>query len=239
MQYVFNNMHAKMCELFKLVHLPAPDSDPHLWTDVMHHPKWSDLVLYVFFMSSCLDSSCTDLADPCVHVCTICVQLKVDTKTSFATQKALESHQRCKHGIRNNIRLYVGDVEQCPCCETTFGARVSLLAHLSDKRRPKCRLFVFENCPALDLGTVSYLDSIDNDLKKASRKSGRSHHIVSCAAVNAKGRQSGLIFLLFFVVHFGAYQVSIFDVFWSLVLALLFVIMGIGTLDPALDLGFA
>ena len=186
-------MHANICETYKVVHVSDSSLHPEAWLGLMNDFKWHELVSKVFFITSVLDSHVKSEDAAFAHVCNICIEQNLEGKTSFATRKALESHQRSKHGIRNNIRMYIADATECPSSQTKFGARLSLLAHLSDKRRPKCREFVMSNCPILDAATISALDASDNDKRKAARKAGRTHHIVQSAAINAKGIQTGRI----------------------------------------------
>ena len=66
-----------------------------------------------------------------------------------------------------------------------------MLNHVGDKRRTKCRDYIFAHCLPLDAATVAQYELADNELRKAGRKAGRSHHIVCAPAVNLGGRTVG------------------------------------------------
>ena len=57
------------------------------------------------------------------------------------------------------------------------------LAHLSDRRRPKCADWVHANCKKLPTGVVAKLDAIDLALRKAAQRLGRSDHIADVPAI--------------------------------------------------------
>ena len=82
---------------------------------------------------------------------------------------------------------------KCPVCETVFGNRLALLAHLSDKRRPRCREVVLATCPCLPDQLVQKLDKLDAQKRKIAQRSGRSHSIVTKPAVDARGIQTGRV----------------------------------------------
>ena len=109
----------------------------------------------------------------------------------FASSRALESHQRSKHGTRNFMKCYIDGSGRCPSCKTVFKARVSVLNHVNDRRRPKCKEFILEHCQPLETSTVGELDLADNELRKAARRSGRSQHIVTAPAIAQDGRVVG------------------------------------------------
>jgi hypothetical protein len=174
-----------------------PMTDPGQWGDFMlSADKWHSCVSQLFYIRSCHDSTWAvdEPAPTSVFRCELCVPPIPDgAKTCFATSKALESHQRAKHGVRNCIRMYIGAVSKCPACETVFGNRLSLLGHLSDKRRPKCRESVLATCPCLPNELVQKLDRLDAEQRKCAQRSGRSHSIVTRPAVNARGIQTGRV----------------------------------------------
>ena len=117
------------------------------WHKLVLHVRWKDAVNALFFMDSQHDktSSCAAPSSE-QYVCQICVAAGSTSKNSFESSKALDSHSRAMHRVRNLIRMYIGDSTGCPSCKVVFSHRVNLLAHLRDKRRPKCRNYVMENC---------------------------------------------------------------------------------------------
>ena len=140
----------------------------------------------VFYIGSCLDSVASPATSDMQYICTL-----FSPAANSASGRALESHQRSKHNIRNIIRTYLDASAKCACCGMQFGARVSRLAHLSDKRRPKCRDWILAHCQPLNSVTVAELDLIDNEFRKKSRKAGRTHYIVWAPAINRDGRTVG------------------------------------------------
>ena len=159
---------------------------PCAWHCLLHHERWPEVVNRVFYVESILDKEVVDSNTELGFVCALCNPL-----CKFATSRALQSHQRSKHKNLNPIRCYIDASAKCPSCATQFGSRISMLAHVSDSRRPKCRDYVFENCPVLEPALVQELDAKDNLQRKAARRAGRSHHIVVAPAVNSCGRIVG------------------------------------------------
>ena len=154
---------------------------------VICHPNWPEVVAMVFFSESIIDRAHEHTQGAFhTYTCRTC-----SPPVCFSSEQALMSHQRSKHGVRNPIRTYIDNSCVCPGCKTRFGNRLSVITHLSDKRRPKCREFVVQHCPPLDADTVSQLDLMDNELRKAGRKAGHSHQVVTSPAVSQSGRVVG------------------------------------------------
>ena len=178
-----------------LVHHPM--THPTQWADFMLSPdKWHSCVSQLFYIRSCLDSTWAldEPAPASLFRCELCVPpIPERAKTCFASSRALESHQRAKHGTRNCIRMYVGATSTCPSCETVFGNRLALLGHLSDKRRPRCRESVLTTCTCLPNELVQKLDRLDAEQRRCAQRSGRSHSIVTTPAVNVRGIQTGRV----------------------------------------------
>ena len=111
---------------------------------------------------------------------------------AFASQKALESHARVKHGCRMDIRAFVaGSI--CPACGTDSKQRLRCLAHLSDRRRTRCAEWVRTHCVRLAPRQVADLDEHDRLLRREARKSGKSHHIAVGPAITCGGRLVGRV----------------------------------------------
>ena len=159
---------------------------PEAWLEAMCHSGWNEAVSKVFFVESILDKAAVGPGTVLGHSCHVCNPVQV-----FATSRALESHQRSKHGVRNFMKSYIDGSGRCPSCKTQFKARVSLLNHVNDRRRPKCKEFILEQCQPLEPSTVSELDANDNELRRAARRAGRSHHIVTAPATSQDGRVVG------------------------------------------------
>ena len=143
------------------LHMPDPATEPEKLVEfVAGSPdEWNDLVNRFSYLHSQLDIVARDSADDAHgafgHACTLCPV----PQPSFPTVKALEQHARVVHGARLEARWYVDGSGRCPVCETTFNARLRVLAHLSDKRRPKCReALLGGDFPRLPQNTVNHLD---------------------------------------------------------------------------------
>ena len=121
-----------------------------------------------------------------IHVCNVCAPLGATSKHAFESSQALASHCRVKHNTRNIIRMYVGDTSTCICCKTVFGTRLSLLSHLSDARRPKCRDFVLLHSSTIDASLCTELDSKDAKLRLLAQRDGYSHSLVTIPAKRAR-----------------------------------------------------
>ena len=125
--------------------LPDLDAGAEEWVARMaHKPAWKREVDRVFFTESSCDrvpASAEGAASRALSFhCPSC-------PCAFASQRALDSHARAKHGIRSPYRERVRS-SACPCCCIDFRTRVRLLNHLGDKRRPRCEIR-FEALPSL------------------------------------------------------------------------------------------
>ena len=111
----------------------------------------------------------------------------------FGTERALKSHCRAKHGDRLGIRNYLSSAV-CPACQTDFRDRLRCLAHVSDRRRPRCRDYILANCrPVADQELLAHLDAQDRLLRRLGRRDGRFHHIARDPARTADGRIVGRV----------------------------------------------
>ena len=183
-------MLARDCDLLRsrVLHtdaLPSLCSDPDYWYAFIMSCDWNAAVRSLHFVDSSCDSKVVTPmhGDPLAHQCPEC-------NVGFLTNKAMASHRRTKHGIRNDIRLYISS-SVCPCCKTDFRQRLRCLAHVSDTRRPKCRTWIMENVQQLPDKVACKLDAHDNELRKAARRSGHSHHLASGPAHNAQNKVVG------------------------------------------------
>ena len=164
--------------------------DPSRWLEIMTSENtWGRIVDKVFFIDSCLDrvttttSSDQDASRALTWCCNTC-------SSRFASSRALESHQRAKHGQRLAIKMFIGS-SCCPSCKTNFGSRLRCIAHLSDRRRPKCADWVLKNCTALSNKKQEQLDEIDRAARRQAQQNGRSHAIASTPARNSSGKIVG------------------------------------------------
>ena len=70
--------------------------------------------------------------------------------------------------------------------KTVFGTRLSLLAHLSDVRRPKCRDYVLSHSSTIDAELCTELDMKDAKLRLLAQRNGYSHSLVTIPAKKAR-----------------------------------------------------
>ena len=121
------------------------------------------------------------------HVCSHC-------HAAFNSSRALSMHVRSKHKERTPLRFYLDGSGVCPVCRTAFDSPIRLLAHVSETRRRgkttiTCRARLMEGSfPLISNEECGRLDEIDRKLRKAARKAGRSHPLVSAPAVRSRIR---------------------------------------------------
>ena len=140
------------------------------------------------FVESLCDASVKDIAPAGIRLCFAC--RKCDS--SFIVQRALESHCRAKHGERLTSREFIKS-SICPSCGTDYRQRLRCLAHISDRRRPKCAEWVLANCKKLPAKVVAKLDPTDLELRKQAQRLGRSHHIADLPAMTSRGCVTGRV----------------------------------------------
>ena len=142
------------------------------------------------FTASCLDSAASPKAEPgCDQF--LCQQCPLP-HPAFASNKALMSHCRAKHGARNAIIEHIGDTGICPSCGTNFITRLRLIAHLSDSRRARCRVQVMSGSyPKIPPDELERLNEADCEIRKLALKSGHTHPIAAKSACTAAGKRIG------------------------------------------------
>jgi hypothetical protein len=165
---------------------PSIDDDPTLWTDLILSDEWKATLQQVHFVESTYDPGPAVVnGSPLNCVCPQC-------RVAFATERALASHQRAKHGSRMAIRTFVeGTV--CVACGTDYRQRLRLIAHLSDSRRPRCRNWIVANTSPLSPARVCELDDEDRVARNDARAQGHTHEIARGAARRADGRIVGRV----------------------------------------------
>ena len=188
------NEVAKDCGRLKLHGaLPAsfPEflSEPAAWHALIADERvWKNIVDELFFIESVtdrqVDSYCRQ-GRTLTHNCTRCTR-------AFASQKALESHCRTKHGDRLDIRRYIR-TSVCPACGTDYRERLRCIAHLSDRRRPVCAGWVKHHVVPMAESQVKQLDEVDKVQRRAAWQAGHSTHIAKLPARRGDGRVVGRI----------------------------------------------
>ena len=99
-----------------------------------------------------------------------------DCGYTAATERALASHRRKKHGLRHQLADLIGTSNICPVCAVAFPTRSRLMAHVADRRVRGSRATTCHNI--LKLGVVKPRPS---DEVQASREIARSEHKSSYA----------------------------------------------------------
>ena len=168
--------------------------DHSAWYLFMMSDNWNHMVNSIHFHISITDRDLDSQQAKNVgaHQC-------IDCGDNFASGRALGSHRRAKHGVRNDIRLFVSSAV-CPACGINFQQRLRCIAHLSDKRRPKCTAWVRDNVKQISRALSLKLDEKDASLRLAAQRAGRTRHIASLPARtkngNIVGRVSSYRFLI-------------------------------------------
>ena len=147
-----------------------------------------DAVDDLFFIESVTDKT----VDAVGHVERVLAFACSRCERSFASQKALESPCRMKHGDRLDIRRYVRNAV-CPCCGTDFRDRLRYISHLSDRRRPSCALWVKSSVRPMPDSDLAKLDEVDRKLRTEAQRRGHTCHIAVVPARRQDGRIIGRV----------------------------------------------
>ena len=176
--------------------LPDPQTHPSSWHSFMLSDRWHNAVCDVHSSHSALDkivtrtsgSSPSPLLSFSCNLCSDGVH-----HFAFATKKALMSHQRSKHGMKSNARLYADADGICAWCQNCYVTRLRVLRHLTDRRSSCLNKLVSAGSPVLDDARVSYLDNIDRGLRRQAQRAGRAHPVAAGSATKADGKRIGRV----------------------------------------------
>ena len=178
----------------RFAEMPAPAFDSGPWMDLMIEfpTEWKAIVKQYHFPSSVYDDGPTS-RQPLPGAPTFSCSLCIGASCVFSSSKALASHMRTKHGIRNIFRMYVDSSGKCPVCETVLHTRLRVIAHLSDPRRnTMCREAICGGTVAqLSLDEVARLDALDTELRRNAQRAGLSHPTAVTSARRANGAKCG------------------------------------------------
>lgn len=157
---------------------PQLECDPEAWSTIMvENDAWKALVARVHFTASVCDCERAPPEERARAYECHCGQ-------AFASARALESHQRAKHGTRLLIQDYLPS-PTCPACNVNFHVRVGLIAHVSDRRRPRCRDWIMANCTPLPAARATALRLEDRMYRREAQRAGHSHHLAGKPPVAA------------------------------------------------------
>eukprot|EP00973_Karenia_brevis_P040718 5634868-Karenia_brevis.AAC.1 len=117
-----------------------------------------------------------------LHVCKDC-------GAQYGTNKALLSHMRVRHGLRNPINRFVDSSGICPACGVHFSLRSRVIAHLSEIRqrekvaRITCRQRVLAGeFPMIDNVSLQAAAEADRKLAREAYRTGHSHQLATWRA---------------------------------------------------------
>jgi len=188
-QLVLDDLH--MLRKRVCPNMPEPLSDPAAWRFLIVSAEWNECVDHLFFTESVLDCVADAPSDLTSHSIGSHTFVCGDCGMIFPSEKALGAHHRVKHGTRNVVHNYLFS-GLCPVCGTDFKSRSRCSAHLSDKRRPKCREQLLSGgYPVVPAELRVQLDEQDRADRLAARRVGRTHAIAHQCAVRADGRIAG------------------------------------------------
>ena len=176
----------------QLAELPAPAVDSAPWLSLIREfPKeWRSMVWLACREPGGPSAPSTCTTDEPALACDDC-------GITFRSDKALRQHQRIKHSVRSEWRLFIGADATCPCCKTQFSTRLRGIAHLTDQRRnDKCRAWCL-NCGVrrLSPAEATALDSEDAARRAAAHKEGRTTPLSVRAPTRARARLQHTLFL--------------------------------------------
>mmetsp|Transcript_132726 Transcript_132726/g.264871 ORF Transcript_132726/g.264871 Transcript_132726/m.264871 type:complete len:539 (+) Transcript_132726:2-1618(+) len=112
---------------------------------------------------------------------------------AFLDNWRLQSHRWKKHGVKSELRKYIGDHSDCPVCGVDFITRPRLIRHLSEtrlrskKRAKTCRDEFLNSHPLpIDQAVYDQLERRDADVLKKARAAGHGFEIATIRAKKAK-----------------------------------------------------
>ena len=155
----------------KLAELGNPLTHPDAWQRfICSHPAaWKQLVkLWADQTTACGYNSCRQERKPSQHTVeggTLARQMICETcGAGFSSSRALQTHERAKHGKRCEARHFADSDGRCPICFKVFPSRLRLMAHLTEKRARRgknpCRESLYK-ARRLSDHRVAELDAID------------------------------------------------------------------------------
>jgi len=204
--YMYEHTSISVC----VIH-PDCKGSQYSWIHAMRHEpaEWSHCVREIFYTASVLDSKqlasqghvpelfagegeahnpTQVMTEPLPQwVCKLC-----DPACLFVSEKSLQSHMRSKHKLTSIIPQYINKSGICPACGTFFQTRIRVIAHLSDRRRPRCRDRVLAGeFPALPFAEFAALQDEDRTTRRKALHAGHTHPLACGQAVNAEGVRTG------------------------------------------------
>jgi len=176
--------------------LPDDTAPLEAWASLFNDRRaWESAVESIFFVESVSDKFGAQASQEArLHVCTMCPQRPDGTRPGWASERALQSHMRSKHKCLSDYRHYVNEDGRCPICKTIYNTRIRCLAHITDRRRPRC-------AQAIDVGgatklaesTVLRLDEADRAQRREAQRQGSTHPVAQGPAIRSDGRIVGRV----------------------------------------------
>ena len=167
-----------------------PSVEHSKWRALIHSSEWPRLVNQICFVDSVADVR-TEMPMSCkTFQCNMCPD---DAPLFFPTHRALKCHQRKAHGCRSSVKKYADADGVCICCGTVFSSRLRLVAHLTDRRRPKCWEYVQLHGKPLSDYRCEELDAADRAAQTEARRQGHTQPMSSAPARTKDGRAIGRV----------------------------------------------
>ena len=175
-------------------HLPNPQLQPATWDEFVRSTAWDRAAAEHHSSSSALDKVAPRIVDTARSVgvaCNVCCT--DDVCMSFATNKALMSHQRAMHGMKTRARFYAESDGVRQCCKTRFVTRLRAVRHLTDRRSTCLAKLVASAFPVLTDERVAELDDVDRIARRQAQIAGRAQPAAVGPAKTAVGRLTGRV----------------------------------------------
>jgi hypothetical protein len=189
---ILNDMRTLQKVSTHLAELPDPADDAHAWSQLIlaEEQKWRDAVAALRYCESACDRCKTTPANNegglqvCVTFsCDLCERSPEGEVRTFATARALKSHQRTLHGVRIPMRYYVEADGVCPSCGKDFHTRLRCMRHLSGALQGGCwQKILAARTPKLSEARVRVLDAEDCADRKRALRSGHTHPLAELPA---------------------------------------------------------
>ena len=167
--------------------LPSVDVAPSTWLSRMMEDDWATIAQGVCFFDSFLDGASAPAkvdaklahfrCDPCSAV--------------FPSERGLLQHCRIAHKRTLRIKSFIDDSGVCPICRTNFRERYRVVRHVSDRRRPACRMQILASCPMLASEQVAAWEARDRERLRLARRAGSTHILATGSARTAGGKRIG------------------------------------------------
>ena len=168
----------------KLIELPNPaESLLPYWTLAREFPdQWNSIVaLYSTHDDDVAQSSASVHEAGQIHEMSL-NNFRCDRcGHTWESRRKLSVHKWSKHGVRSDIRQFVGDISVCPICGTNFLSRARLIKHLLERRvrskfrKVSCQQAFLDLSPSVVPSEIlKGLELSDSKLANSARREGHT-----------------------------------------------------------------